>query len=310
METGALPVLNRLLVQLDEKNGARALGNDMLSAMITTIDQFAGEKDSKSLLKQLLDLHNLLLACRPRMAHAIHDIQDLMIYLVNRPDADSNQLKNYIIELQKKNEKELEDTLKNALPLFKEQKEILIHSHSNTIQRLLAYLEHADKKPVVYVAAQDTDKTEKIIKDLHKGQFVFHVLSEYSIVHVIENLDLAIFGALTLNNNEEIILGPGSGGLIAQLKKAGIEIYSILSRSKFSYWREQTETAYSEVRSKSAMGVKYQKTVYSHDVVPLDHFTGIIADEKIYTPDEARKVYEEEQQSFVKNEEIINSINK
>lgn len=308
METGALPVLNRLLVQLDEKNGARALGDDMLKAMKTTIDDYDGEKDGKALLQQLLDLHNLLLACRPRMAHAIHDVQDLMIYLINRPDAGAEQLKNYINELLKKNEKEIEDTLNNALPLFIEEKEILIHSHSNTIQRLLEFLEHAEKKPVVYVAGQEPTKTEKIIKDLHRGAFTYHVVSEYSIVHVLERLDMAIFGALTLNNNQEIILGPGSGSIIAQLKKANIEVYAILNRTKFSYWTEQTETAYSEVRIKSALGVPYEKTVFSHDVVPLDYFTGIIADEKIYTPDDARKVYEEEQQKFVKNEEIISTI--
>ncbi|MCB9030336.1 MAG: hypothetical protein H6619_04730 [Deltaproteobacteria bacterium] len=308
METGALPVLNRLLVELEEKNGSRALGKDMLSALKTTIDEFSGEKDCKALLHQLYSLHNLMLACRPRMAHVIHDLQALIIYLIAHKEAGAEEVKHFIDILYKESEEQLNETIDNALALFTEPKHLLLHSHSRTIRTLIDKLATAKVRPIVYVAAQKTHKTDKIIVDLDRAGIEHHVVSEYSIVHILDKLDLAIFGALTLNNNEEVILSPGSGGLISLLQQYNVEVYAILTRNKFSYWREQTESAYKEVRQKSLSGIDYEKMVFSHDVVSLNLITGIIADEKIYTPDETRAEYDRRQNEFLEHEHVIKEL--
>jgi len=164
--------------------------------------------------------------------------------------------------------------------------------------------------PSIFVASQDKLKTEKLIKFLASRNFNFKVVSEYSIIHILKQIDLAIFGGLTLNSHTELILGPGSGSLMAQLKNAGIPLYAFLTRKKFSFWREKHTTAYSEVREKSLSDIHYSKVVFSHDVVQLSILTGLITESGVLTPDDAISEHIKLRDSFYARENKISELAK
>ena len=104
------------------------------------------------------------------------------------------------------------------------------------------------------------------------------------------------------------MLAPGSSALISQLKHADIPCYSILTKNKFSFWKENTELAFSEVHQKGEEGFYYDKMIFSHDVVDLDLFSGVITENAIHTPSEIKEIYQKMQQEFFENEERINSL--
>jgi len=130
-------------------------------------------------------------------------------------------------------------------------------------------------------------------------------VSEYSIAHIVEQLDLAIFPALTLNNSGQAVLGPGSTGLVSQLRAVGVKTYMFLTTNKFSFWTDDTETAFSEVREKKRGALHFQKTVFSHDDIALDQFTGVITESAILSPADTRALFSELQEKWLANERLL-----
>lgn len=160
-------------------------------------------------------------------------------------------------------------------------------------------------KPRIIVAGQEKEKSERIIQALHKNSFEFFVVSEFSISHVLDQIDLALFGGLTLNSEGALVLGPGSASLIAQLRAHNIPSYVYLPTNKFSLWQEPRETAFKEIRSKQLGEIEYNKHVFSHDTLPSEHVTGIITEKGVLTPQQAIEALVSLQHKFCDHEASI-----
>ena len=305
MEVGLLPTINSQLINLDRANGSDALAHDVVRALERTVATYKGDTSTSEMMIEFLHLYDLLLACRPRMANLILDIQKTILYIHDHPNASPKKIRAHLLGLLDVKNTRTGNVISSALPLFTEPKSILLHSYSSTLVQLLRYYALKGLKHRIFVAAQEKEKTGRLIKFLHKYNFEYSVVSEFSVSHVLNEVDFAIFGALTINTHRQLILGPGSSSLISQLNKFGVDTYVILTTNKFSFWEEETETAYKEIRLKRSNEITYHKNVFSHDHVKVEIATGIITESCITTPHEILDLFGEMQSQFFTNEQII-----
>ena len=170
METTALPVINKLLVKIDRENGARGLAKDFLCAITETLEGYQGSKSHKDLMLLCLNMHNILLGCRPRMAHIVHDIQTLILFLVDKPEADLESLKSFIADMRARRRKAIRSSIDISLNLFEKETSILLHSYSLSVEQILEAAKEHPHRPSVYVAAQEPGRTNRLIKFLQKKQ--------------------------------------------------------------------------------------------------------------------------------------------
>ncbi|MCB0332533.1 MAG: hypothetical protein KDD55_03470 [Bdellovibrionales bacterium] len=305
MEVGLLPTLNSQLVRLDRTYGSDALAVDFVHALMDTLKKFEGDRSIANLRVELLHLYDLFLASRPRMSNLSLDLQKLVLFIDEHPDATTKDLHTYLVEFLALKRTRRKSAVEHAIELITPQTRLLVHSYSSTLMALLAYCAKKDKRPKVSVAGQDQIKTDKIVRHLNEHGYTFQVVSEYAISHVINEIDLAFFGGLTLNAREQVVLGPGSASLISQLRSYQIACYVLLTCNKFSFWDERSELAFREARKKSLDHFTYEKHVFSHDVLPLKSLTGVITERGVKTPEQAVQLFTDLQAWYLGNEKKI-----
>ncbi|MBU1992673.1 hypothetical protein KKG51_03170, partial [Patescibacteria group bacterium] len=127
--------------------------------------------------------------------------------------------------------------LKHAESLDVEGKTILIHDHSHTVYNVLAHYKYLGKNFRVIIAEQDFEKTHINIERMHKCQIPFQVVPAYMLSHVHNKVDMVFFGALTLKDTMNFVMGPGSHGLISEFNTENIPSYMFINTAKFSLWK-------------------------------------------------------------------------
>lgn len=308
MDTTLLPTINKQLVHLDRTYGSDALAADFVLALISTLDDYNGDDSPQKLQLNLIEIYNLLLACRPRMANLTLDLQELLLHTIETKDFSKETLRRRLFELLGEKRSRRKESVQHALGLIEESKTILVHSYSSTLNELFKEVSKRKITPFVILAAQEERKTERLIHLLHKFGFEYRVVCEFAISHVIEEIDLALFGGLTLTSDMQVLMGPGSASLVSQLHSHNVSSYVMLTTNKFSFWEEATQRAFQMDREKSLGDFSYIKQVYSHDMLPANLLEGIITEEGILTPRQAQAVFKKMQQHFFENEAKVREL--
>ncbi|MCB0339265.1 MAG: hypothetical protein KDD53_06660, partial [Bdellovibrionales bacterium] len=89
---------------------------------------------------------------------------------------------------------------------------------------------------------------------------------------------------------------------------ANVRSYVVLPTNKYSFWKDTTDLAFAEIRPKKYEDVSFDKMVFSHDVVKLKLFTGVITEDGIITPEAAQQSFDSLQTQFFENEKVIDQI--
>lgn len=302
-----LETLNNQLLLLDRENGSDAIAGDVVRAISTTMDLFVGDKSNAAMLSHLIDLHDLMLEMRPRMANVISDIQ-LMIVELKRRDTEPDALRARLPRMLQWKEQRKRVAAERAATLIQSEQTVLLHSYSGTLEAALQIAAAQGRKPLAYVAEQEHARTGRIVKSLTNTGVPFRVVSEYSLSHVVERLNLALFTALTLNADEELIMAPGSANVINLLGPANVPTYATLTTNKWSYWTDDASITWRETRRKSIAGVEVEKEVFSHDWIALDRVTGVITEDAVLTPSEVRAAYAAKRDDFLEIERQIKDL--
>ncbi|MCB0328148.1 MAG: hypothetical protein KDD70_00755 [Bdellovibrionales bacterium] len=308
METTLLPTINKQLLHLDQSYGSDTVAADFVLSLISTLDDYKGDNSPDALQIGILEIYNLLLACRPRMANLVFDLQETLLHTIDTPDFNKETIRNRLLELLGLKRSRRHDSVKHAQSLVEGIRSILLHSYSSTLNMLLREVSKGADKPDIILAAQEPQKTERMIRLLQKHGFVYRVVSEFAVAHVIEEVNLALFGGLTLTSDMQILMGPGSASLISQLNSRGIASYVMLTTNKFSFWEEPTAKAFKESRAKKLDTFSYTKEVYSHDVLPISLLAGIITENGVLTPHQAQSVFRKMQEQFFGRERRIREL--
>ncbi|MCB0311028.1 MAG: hypothetical protein KDD42_07325 [Bdellovibrionales bacterium] len=307
-EENPQPLLNSQLIELDRMNGSDATSEDFVFALISTLQNYEGTVRHADLVREMLVLHDMMLDCRPRMANMILDVQKALLFLKDHSDATPDTLIAHMNSVLSIKKERLSSMAQHVIEIFQSKKKVLLHSSGRTMQYLIGYLAEKNVKPEVFVASQEPRKTKRLINSLHENGYEYSVVSEHAIAHVIEYLDLALFGCLTLNRENQLIMQPGSSSLISQMHDSKVPIYVFLTTNKFSFWAEATEPAYREIRPKKLDNIRYEKIVFSHDTVPLELATGLITEEGVLTPQEARNIFARQRDKYLDREAMIRAL--
>lgn len=308
METALLNTINHLLITLDKKYGADAIGADFTIALIETLDEYTGDTSSDNLQRGLHEIYETVLACKPRMANIILDLQMLLTETLKNPEFTKQDLRHRLLELLAIKRTRREESVQHTMEVISDSKKILLHSYSSTINTLLNSLSQGSQKPEVFLAAQEKNKTERMIHLLQTLGYSYRVVSEYSIAHVLGEIDCAIFGGLSLTNTMDVVMGPGSSSLLSQLHAHGIHTYVLLTTNKFSLWDEPYALAFREDRPKESDGLSYLHETYSHDVLPLALITGLITEHGVLSHEQTEAAFKTLQKEFFEREKQICSL--
>ncbi|MCA9243020.1 MAG: hypothetical protein KDA32_03625 [Phycisphaerales bacterium] len=307
VDKGLLDTLNNQLLLLDRESGADAIAGDVIRAIAATLDMFAGDRSNAAILSHLIDLHDVMLDMRPRMANVISDIQ-LMIVELKRREMDPNALRERLPRLLEWKEERKRRAAARVAAIIEPDKPVLLHSYSGTIDTALQIAVERGEKPVVFVAEQEQVRTARIVRSLSDLSLEFRVISEYALSHVLGEIGIALFSALTLNADEELIVAPGSANLINLLGAADVPTYVVLTTNKWSYWTDDASTTWHEIRKKSIAGVGVSKDIFSHDWVGLDRVTALVTEDGVLPPSEARKAYAASRADFAEVEREIKQL--
>lgn len=304
-----LETLNSQLLEIDKTIGSQALATDVQESLKKTFEAFTGDRSTENVLSELLDLYNTLLDCQPRMPNVILPIQKLIVSIHDDPKIELKDLQEALSAIEEDREERFQRIIENTAKLIgDDNKTILLHSYSRKITRILSALKGKGAEFKVIVAMQEPEKSDKLVQVLHDAGITFTAVSEYSIAHVIPEVDLALFGALTLNTNGRIVMGPGSSSIISNLENSRVPNYILMTASKFNLWEQDTPPAYVEVRKKRAGAIRYDKKVFSHDILPVEFITGFITEEGVLDPTQVLNYVRSLQKDFMKREEIIEEL--
>lgn len=286
--------LNHLLVNIDRSYGARALGYDFLNALKESLTVYQHADDYGKIKKVLKELTVSVYNCRPRIALILRYSRLICKYVSENKKATTQDIIAYIDTLIDGTQEMSEELVKNSLKLIKKNSNILIHTHSNTVNRILKYCVEQKKSPKIIVAAQEEIKTLALIRKIKKLGLKFSVVPEYVLAHMADEISFALFGALTYNCHDECVMSPGSAAVIAELHHLEIPCYIAMATDKFSLWKDLKKH---HTLKKVAMHpmkqekYHYEKLTFSHDRVPLNWVDGLITEKGICTPTKVRTIF-------------------
>lgn len=200
----------------------------------------------------------------------------------------------------------------HAASLLKDGDVVLIQDLSSTIMHLLQCAKAEGKDITVIVAKQDFAKTALNIRKLHEIGIRFRVVPTYMLSSIDEHISCVLVGALTLNCHERVVTAPGVVQLISEFAMHGVPSYLFLQTSKFSLWEDGDKQRDIHIRERTITledsDIDYQYVTYSHDRVDIRHFTKVITEKGVITPEETLKLYAELLKSRKKQQAAVEDI--
>lgn len=287
--------LNNLFVKIDRSYGARTLGYDFLNALKQTLLGYRYNADSRKVKKCLQELSKAVYDSRPRIALILRYEKLIADFLQHKKSFQMGEIIDYIDQLIDETRVKTQEVVKHGASLIKKSSTILLHSRSNTVFKIL---NHAIAKGImpkkVIIAAQEEQKTSALVRKIKELGVPFFVVPEYVISHIEQDIDFALFGALTYNFHHELVMSPGSAAVIAELHHMKIPCYVAMETDKFSLWKDQKK--HHTLKSVHMHTTKdeymcYEKLTFSHDRVPLNWITGLVTERGVCPPAKTKKIY-------------------
>lgn len=286
--------LNHLLVNIDRSYGARALGYDFLDALKASLEVYQHADDHGKIKKVLNELTVDVYNCRPRIALILRYSRLICKFVSENKTSTGPDVIEYIDSLIQETQQVSDELVKNSLKLIRKNSSILIHTHSNTVNRILEYCVDQKKTPKIIVAAQEEKKTFDLIRKIKKLGLEFSVVPEYVLAHIADDISFALFGALTYNCHDECVMSPGSAAIIAELHHLEIPCYIAMATDKFSLWKDLKKhhtLKRVNMRAMKKEKFEYEKLTFSHDRVPLNWIDGLITEKGICSAKKVRSMF-------------------
>ncbi len=191
MVAGSSPVprLNNVMESIvykvlkDFKSGSEELLLTFLKGVLTSRKKIEKEEFLKAISK-IIEAH-------PSMAV----FYKLMEETVKIPE---DKLKDFLIDLTRKLEEAPKKISDKVYPLLRDKKNILLHSRSSTVIKVLREIKKRDKdfKPFIYCTeSRPGDEGRITEKELKKGDFETELIPDLYVTKIINKINAIIFGA-------------------------------------------------------------------------------------------------------------------
>lgn len=295
--------LSKIFLQIEADLGATDLASFVMETLHETLDALQ-TNSVEDVFEQFRELVLEIKNTQPRISLVIYYFYEIWEELQIQKEAgtinsieDFNEaVKRKIIRLRVENDEDFESIIANGAELINDGDNILVHSHSGTIRRIIAKAQYLEKKFHVILAEQEAEKTIDMIEFFSERNIQFTVVPEYMLSHILQDVTKVFFGATTLNFEQNFICDAGSYSVLAEFHEVEIPTYMFLSTKKFSLWQSEIhhhayKTKQKKILTKSAKLVNYERIKFSHDRVPAKLFNYIVTESGVYDPKAIHEIY-------------------
>lgn len=283
-----IDLFSKILRKLEAEIGTRDVAELTLRALIKSIEGFKAQ-DASDFCTQFCRLKDVISQTEPKFGVLNYYFASLTLEfqkVIGCENFDESKWKHIAL---KKVEKILKEARKHGTDIMHyaesidvEGKTILIHDHSHTVQDALIHLKRKGRHFKVVIAEQDFEKSHGNIEAMHNAKIPFQVVPSYMLSHIHDQIDMLFFGALTLKDTMDLVMDPGTHGIISEFNIAAVPCYMFIDTTKFSLWKSKKRGEifmrkhYHQHHSKP---IEYEKIKYSHDRVPVTLFKKFITNE-------------------------------
>ncbi len=295
--------LSKIFLQIEADLGA----TDLAGFVMETLHETLGALKTNSVDDMFEQFRTLVLEIKntqPRISLVIYYFYEIWEELqkdkekgeIKTIDDFNEVVKRTIVRLRVENDEDFESIILNGAELIKDGDNILVHSHSGTIRRIIAKAQSLGKKFNVILAEQEAEKTLDMIEYFSDNKVSFTVVPEYMLSHILHDVSKVFFGATTLNFEQNFICDAGSYSVLAEFHEVDIATYMFLSTKKFSLWQSEMQhhtykTKQKKMITKSSKVIDYERVKFSHDRVPAKLFNYIVTESGTYNPTEIQEIY-------------------
>lgn len=273
----------------------QALRDALVSCKLPTVE---------SLRSQMAELIHTFNNTEPRFAvviYSMYHVYEEICRLIDEKEdhhplvSYRKDLVNIINRLIERLEKDTEQILRNVEKIKVDDKTILIHDHSRTVQSVLAHLKKKGRTFRVLVAEQDMEKTLSNIEFLSSAKIPFQVVPAHMLSNAEDEVDMCFFGALTLKNTYDFVVDTGTNAIISEFHLQHVPIYFFLSSAKFSLWKSKKKekiARHIHTRKHPSKKIHFERFKFSHDRVPLVTVDYTVTEEGIFDAHGLKKLYQ------------------
>lgn len=245
-------------------------------------------------MEQFENIFELIRNVKPRYAILIDSLFKIA------PHVDSSASKEDLIRFIEtiKTQYEIEMVLlqEHVRKVDAKGKNILIYDHSHSVQHALETLHEMEEDFSLLIAEQELGKTSDSITFAHEMGVPYKVVPSYMLSYLDETVDMAFFGAVTLQHGGQFVMDPGSKSIISHLHLEKKPIYLFLTTSKFSLWTIQSHQreiyVKSHMRKHQLSDIEFERIKFSHDRVDAKLIDYTVTEKGIFTPTALQEEYE------------------
>lgn len=295
--------LSKIFLQIEADLGATELAGFVMETLHEALGA-CKVNDVDGMFKQFKKLVIDIKNTQPRISLVIYYFYEVWEELqiqkekgtINTVEEFNEVVKSTIIRMRVENDEDFESIIANGAELINDGDNILVHSHSGTIRRIIAKAQYLKKKFHVILAEQEAEKTIDMIEYFSSKNIKFTVVPEYMLSHILEDVTKVFFGATTLNYEQNFICDAGSYSVLAEFHEVQIPTYMFLSTKKFSLWQSEVhhhtyKTKQKKIITKTAQVVNYERIKFTHDRLPAKLFNYIVTENGVFDPAAIQEIY-------------------
>lgn len=293
-----------VLKEIERDIGTKDLNMLLLNALSDALKSCT-IKTVESLEKQMKEIIHIFNNTEPRYAIVLYNLYSIAEEMQKICSKDSHRhdypayrqkLIAHVDKLIRQSRKAKSLMTRNADSINVNNKTILIHDHSHTVQEVLHHLKKKRKKFRVIVAEQDMDKTLSNIEKLTKNKIPFQVVPAHMLSNIEDQVDMCFFGAVTFKSTYDFVVDTGTNAIISEFHLQKKPIYFFMTTSKFALWksiRKESAKSHIHTRQHPSKGIQFERFKFSHDRVPLSAVDYTVTDEGIFNAYDLKKLYHE-----------------
>ena len=264
----------------------------VLDALINAFAQYQFTSQEQ-FVEQFENIFELIRNVKPRYAILIDSLFKIA------PQVDSTATKEELVKFIEtiKTEYEIEMVLlqEHVRKIDAKDKNILIYDHSHSVQHALETLKTMGQNFTLLIAEQELGKTSDSITFAHDLKIRYKVVPSYMLSYLDETVDMAFFGAVTLQHGGQFVMDPGSKSIISHLHLEKKPVYIFLTTSKFSLWTIQSHQreiyVKSHMRKHHLTDIEFERIKFSHDRVDWKLVDFTVTEKGIFNPEELNEEY-------------------
>lgn len=288
---------------IEDEVGTTKLAKLVLENIIDCFETFK-PKSIDDFYNQFRELLIVIKNTKPRLGIVIFYMCEIWDYLdANRSkfktlDAIDKAVKKATQAMIAEIEKDSELVIKKGVTCIKNGDCILIHSHSQTVMKIIEKAKKSRKKFTVILAEQEHEKTIDMIKFLNEKNIKFFVVPEFMLSHIEDQVTKVFLGTVTFNDKYNFVTDSGTASVVSEFHGAKIPVYVFMTTKKYALWKSKNEHSHNQVaklksyESNPKSTNTYQHIKFSHDRINITSIDYAVTEEGIFNPSEIKNDFD------------------